>query len=55
MFTHWEFCPGPGPGDFEVVFQTIEEVVEDVLKYYFGQHEEFEKKKNYITEQTNGE
>ena len=36
IFSVWEWTPGPGPGDFENYYTTLEEAVTDVEKYYFG-------------------
>ena len=37
LFRHWEFMPGPGPDDFDCEFPTVEQAVEAVLAFYFGQ------------------
>lgn len=36
-----EWVPGPGPGDFRHMFQTEEEVVRDVIFYFFDESPEF--------------
>ena len=35
-FRIWDWCPGPGPGDFEIRYPSLEEGVDAVLEYYFG-------------------
>lgn len=35
-FRVWDWCPGPGPGDFERRYPTLESTVTAVLDYYFG-------------------
>jgi hypothetical protein len=36
IFEVWECIPGPGPGDFQDEFDVLEDAVESVLDYYFG-------------------
>ncbi|SRR5260370_23964306 len=35
-FRIWEWIPGPGPGEFERIYPTLEAAVQAVLEYYFG-------------------
>ncbi|MCA9078983.1 MAG: hypothetical protein KDA58_00430 [Planctomycetaceae bacterium] len=35
-FRVWDYCPGPGPGDFEQHYGTLTDAVNGVLEYYFG-------------------
>ena len=35
-FSAWEYCPGPGPGDFERVYGSLGEAVSAIVEYYFG-------------------
>lgn len=35
-FRVWDYCPGPGPGDFEKRYLTLAEATDAVLEYYFG-------------------
>ena len=35
-FRVWDWCPGPGPGDFENRYSTLAEAIDAVLEYYFG-------------------
>ncbi len=35
-FSVWEWCPGPGPGDFERSYPALRQAVSDILGYYFG-------------------
>ncbi len=35
-FSAWDYCPGPGPGDFERVYGSLGEAVLAILEYYFG-------------------
>ena len=37
-----QFCGGPGPGDFDNIFDTEIEAVDDVIKFYFGEDERME-------------
>ena len=37
IIRHWDLIPGPGIDDFECKFPTLEEAVEAVLAFYFGQ------------------
>jgi hypothetical protein len=32
----WLWTPGPGPGDFDIMFNTEEEVISFILDYYFN-------------------
>jgi hypothetical protein len=32
----WDWVPGPGPGDFQQFFSSIDEAVLAILDYYFG-------------------
>jgi hypothetical protein len=32
----WNWTPGPGPGDFRKQYQTLQEIIEAILEYYFG-------------------
>jgi hypothetical protein len=36
IFEIWECIPGPGSGDFQLEFSSIDEGVHAILKYYFG-------------------
>jgi hypothetical protein len=35
-FRVWDWCPGPGPGDFEKRYRSLAEAIDAVLEYYFG-------------------
>ena len=35
-FRVWDWCPGPGPGDFERRYSSLEVAIDAVLEYYFG-------------------
>lgn len=37
IFRHWDLIPGPGHDDFDCEFPTVEQAVEAVLAFYFGQ------------------
>ncbi|MBO3460427.1 hypothetical protein G7B40_019980 [Aetokthonos hydrillicola Thurmond2011] len=36
IFEIWEWLPGPGPGDFQKSFESIDEAIAAILEYYFG-------------------
>jgi hypothetical protein len=36
IFEVWEYIPGPGPGDFQRFFDTLDEAIDAALDYYFG-------------------
>lgn len=36
IFQVWEYIPGPGPGDFQDEFTSINDAVPAVIDYYFG-------------------
>jgi hypothetical protein len=36
IFEVWECIPGPGFGDFQLEFSSIDEGIHAILKYYFG-------------------
>jgi len=36
QITHWDYAPGPGPGDFILDFESEIEVVSFIESYYFG-------------------
>ena len=36
IFEVWEYTPGPGPGDFQRFFDSLNEAIDAVLDYYFG-------------------
>jgi hypothetical protein len=36
VFEVSEYIPGPGPGDFQRFFDTLDEAIDAVLDYYFG-------------------
>jgi len=38
----WNWVPGPGPGDFEKVFETEDEATNFAWSYFFGNNEYFE-------------
>jgi hypothetical protein len=36
IFEVSEYIPGPGPGDFQRLFDSLDEAIAAVLEYYFG-------------------
>jgi hypothetical protein len=36
IFELWEWVPGPGPGDFQEEYLSINDTVPAILDYYFG-------------------
>jgi hypothetical protein len=46
----WQWVPGPGPGDFEVVVSTEEEVYIHTINYFFEKNEHFDAFKKYHLE-----
>ncbi len=43
----WDWVPGPGPGDFELKFDTEEEAVDMAFQYFFTKNKYFEERLNY--------
>ena len=43
----WQWVPGPGPGDFEKLVSSEEEVYENIVNYFFENNEYFEAYKEY--------
>ena len=35
-----DYAPGPGPGDFVHHHATVEYAIEEILEYFFGNHDE---------------
>jgi hypothetical protein len=46
--THWNFFPGPGPGDFKLNFENEEEAIHFIKSYYFGENVYRETLKTYV-------
>jgi hypothetical protein len=47
----WNWVPGPGPGDFELEFKTLQAAADAVLHYFFGQNDYFEARKAWQLKQ----
>jgi hypothetical protein len=45
----WEWVPGPGPGDFELIFDNESAAFDFVESYYFGNNPYFQLKLDYYT------
>ena len=48
QITHWDYAPGPGPGDFILDFESEIEVVSFIESYYFGSNPYREILRKYI-------
>jgi hypothetical protein len=46
----WDWIPGPGPGDFELFFDTEEQALDCVLKYLFEENAFFNARRVYEEE-----
>ncbi len=36
FFMVWKYAPGPGPGDFDTEYDTVDDCLADIINYYFG-------------------
>lgn len=43
----WQWVPGPGPGDFEIVLDNEEQVLVATLNYFFEKNDYFEAFRKY--------
>lgn len=51
---HWEYIPGPGPGDFTLYFDHEDDAIDFVYTYYFTDNEYFTAKALDIKGDRNG-
>ena len=47
LVEQWEWIPGPGPGDFMIGYDTIEECYDLIKNYFFEENDHFNKRKYY--------
>ncbi len=43
----WDWVPGPGPGDFELDFEDMKQVIPFIRSYFFENNLYFEQRKNH--------
>ena len=46
----WQWVPGPGPGDFQLIVSSEEEAFEATINYFFEQNEHFQAYRKYHLE-----
>ena len=44
---HWDWAPGPGPGDFHLIFDNEYDAINFIDNYYYGNNEYFEARKSH--------
>ena len=47
-FSVWDIVPGPGPGDFSNEFDSLDDCLQDILDYYFGDSRRMDEKKGIV-------
>ncbi|MBM7419262.1 MULTISPECIES: hypothetical protein [Chryseobacterium] len=51
--TCWDWVPGSGPGDFDIDFDSEDELIKFLINYYFEKNEYFEARKKYVIQSRN--